>query len=196
MSNNNLKFLPTYLEEEEIENPYLASFHFSDAFNVMYAKKIVETWMNALYSNGSWNIEPPANLLYFYERMLRLLEALWLINQMDNTHRQANLELANHGTHYSEIFCPSSDPEYAWETFPRSLSKAEYVNPYKVFQEVFKIFSIDQWKEELYRMLKLALSEESMQDTEEYFDLLTCKGCFDKMIDACYLIALREFRSQ
>lgn len=65
--------------------------------------------MAAVYKVASWNHESPGNLVNFSERLFRLIEAGWLINQMDNSERLANLMMRYPGGEIDmmnpELYC-------------------------------------------------------------------------------------------
>ncbi len=64
-------------------------------------------------------------LFFFNERLLRLIKAGWLINQMDNSKRLANLlvEHPNEKINMMDpvLYCRPVNLADAWDYFPRSL---------------------------------------------------------------------------
>lgn len=197
MSQNFHNYYPQNLSAEETVDPYQVLGSFFLDFHLSHTKTMIARWMEAVYDASSWDTGSPSDLLLFRERIGQLIEAAWLINQADNTERPANLA----GERYEKeinlmdtaLYCEPDHFSSSWSRFPRSLSRKEFIRPYKVFRKFFKFLTLDRWKEELNATLHIALSNNSMDDTGDTIDLLGVKKHLDKLADACYLIGVREF---
>lgn len=188
---------PQNLSTAEMANPHLVIHSFFREYDLPGARKYISGWMNAVYSKTRWIKKNPANLLHFTERLFRLIEAGWLIDQMDNSKRSANL-LLQYNTEKIELmnprlYCKSIHKENPWDYFPRSLSQKNYINPYKVFSKFFRFHTLHQWKTELHTILHLALSDHGIEHSGESINILECKKGLDRLVDACHLIDVREF---
>ncbi|GAA3927451.1 hypothetical protein GO495_05390 [Chitinophaga oryziterrae] len=190
-------FYPQNLSVSEIANPYMVANTFFHEYDLAYVKRTIASWMAAVYKAASWNHESPGNLVYFLERLFRLIEAGWLINQMDNSERLANLRLQ-----YPEgeidmmnpaLYCKFVHKDYPWDYFPRNLTRKEFITPYKVFPKFFQFRTLSEWKEELHNILHIALTGDNMEATGDVIDVLAFKKHLDKLADACHLISVREF---
>lgn len=188
---------PQNLSGEETSNPYLVITSFFVDFGLSHTKKTIARWMEAVNEQAAWNNGSPDNLLFYYEKIGQLIEAAWLINQADNTERLANLAVESEEKEINlmdpALYCGAKKFDSPWDQFPRSLSRKEFIRPYKVFRKFFKFLPLDEWKEELNATLHIALSNESMEDTGGTIDLMGIKKHLDKLVDACHLISVREF---
>lgn len=191
------QLFPQNLSQEEIANPHLVIHSFFDEFGLQGAKKYISGWMAAVYEKENPVKRSPSNLIYFTERLFRLIEAGWLINQMDNSKRLANLSLQYDLEKIDfmdpVLYCNRLYKEMSWDIFPRSLSAKEYISPYRVFSKIFKFHSLSKWKDELRNILHLALSNCDIEHTGETINFLGYKKHLDKLVEASHLIDVREF---
>lgn len=191
------QLFPQNLSPEEIANPHLVISSFFREYGLQDAKKYISSWMTAVYEKVDWVRKSPNNLIYFTERLFRLIEAGWLINQMDNSKRLANLSLQYDMEKIDlmnpDLYCKTIFKESPWEYFPRNLNQKDYTNPYKVFPKFFKFHTLNEWKDELRNILQLALSNFDIEDSGEAINTLGYKKRLDKLVDACHLINVREF---
>lgn len=56
----------------------------------------------------------------------------------------------------------------AWDYFPRSLSKKQFINPYLVFKKFFKYQDLPIWRDLLYDFLYNAFVPQMELETGEY----------------------------
>jgi hypothetical protein len=187
---------PQYLSTQETANPFLVIYSFYQEFHLPQVRKLISSWMESANSNKAWKSKSSVNLVYFHEKILPLIEATWLIKQIDtqgrlsilypdlNKERGKDLEL----DHYCK---PSYQPN-AWDYFPRSLSRKQYRNPYKVFTKLFKYATLSEWKKKLNDALHYALETWEDGKADCLNDAITVKKHLDKVADACHLIAVRE----
>lgn len=191
------QLFPKNLSQEEIANPYLVINSLFADFNLHSAKEYIANLISAGYENVDCIKESPGNLIYFIERLFKLIEAGWLINQMDNSKRLANLslqyDLEKINLMDPTLYCDTLHKESFWDSFPRNLDKTDYMNPYNVFSKVFDFHSLNEWKEKLRNILHLAFSNCDSEHVGGEINTLMCKKRLDELVEACYLINAREF---
>lgn len=197
MSQQPTDFYPVNLTAEEIANPHMVAFTFIQEYDTSSANAIIDSWMTAVYKTEIWNDDVPGNLVFFSERLLRLMEAAWLINQMNNGKRLANLLVEHQDEKINMmdplLYCRPANLADAWDYFPRSLGRKEFINPYKVFSKFFEFHSLAEWKEDLHEMLNYALNDYGIESNGDVMDILSIKKYLNKLVDASYLINIREF---
>lgn len=188
---------PQNLSAADIADPFIVIKKFFEDYDLMYVRKTIASWLAAVYIKKNWKDESPGNLLYFYERIIRLIEAVWLINQIDNSERAANISSSHDPEQIqitdTDLYCRPMHKKYAWDIFPRSLSRKEFVNPYKVFSKFFQFRTLPEWREGLHNILHISLINANLNALGEVIDVLSLKKFIGKMIDACHLISIREF---
>lgn len=190
------KFIPQFLTDEEVLNPYVAASKFYHLYDLEDVRGIIAGWMSYIYTPPNWNKKSPSNLLSFYEELLGLIEVCWLIKKMDNRERLARIdETDKDGENLlnPDLYCPSFFRDFPWGYFPRSLSWTEYLNPYKVFKGFFKFHNLKEWKVALNDLLHYAFVGRSLQPASEVIDLIGFKKHLDKLTEAVHLIHIREF---
>lgn len=186
---------PQYLTIEEMANPYTVINEFLTGRDLHINHWYISHWMFSVNSERGWYKEVPCMLLAFYEEILALIEAVWLIQKEDNSDKDA--DLSSKEVDISEFMDiemkkKPSDEHFAFEYFPRFLTRKEYLNPYKVLTKFFKVYTLEQWKQELHSALHVALSECNLEDSGYSIDVLKIKTCLDKLVDACRIISIRE----
>lgn len=195
--------LPQHLTPDEIKDPHTVINEYFDIFSVAYARKKLFKLLNASCKAKPFK-HSASSLLFFYEKTSWLIEAAYLVNQMDNARRRA---IIIPGSDEPEInlmnpllFCvwfdekepaPSRD---AWENFPRSLTYNEFLNPYSVFEKFFSFLSLSEWRQMLNEIFSMALSRDSYLDDGLDFDILQIRTLLEKLIDGSHLIDVREYR--
>ena len=194
----NFQIYPQYLSVEEMANPFMIITAFYLDYDLPEAKTYIYSWMNFAHKAKSWNNESPDNILCFYENILKLIESVWLIQQLDNSGRQAKLSLSKDLEETQlmnvDFYCKPFHKKYPWLYFPRSLSQKEYINPYKVFPKFFRFHTLSEWKQQLHKALHRSLTATEVMDTKEMLDVLNIKKHLDKLTDACHLIDVRELQ--
>jgi hypothetical protein len=80
-----------------------------------------------------------------------------------------------------------------WETFPRYLTKKEFLDPYLVFRRFFRYKSRKGWHNALKEIIFYALSPHSCSDDLIDLDLLKISRHLLKLVEAAHLVLLRDF---
>jgi len=144
------------LYQAEVQNPYTVFDSFFDACSLPQALDNIDSWLKAATADDYWKISYPARLLHFYEILEKLIEAVYLINKMDNPNAAA--VLAESPEQEIDLMEPISyygwQTKYsAWDYFPRSLNKKQFINPYIAFKKFFEYQDMPIWREVLYDLL-------------------------------------------
>ncbi len=187
-------YYPANLYQAEIQNPYSVFHSFFDAFPLPDAMEFIDSWLAVLSKNHYWKNGYPARLLYFYEIIVRLMEAAYLVNKMDTVNEAAillkgdseqEIDLMN-----PETYCGRHARYAPWDYFPRSLTKKQFINPYLVFRKFFKYHDLPAWKDELYDLLYNAFISKNKIEMFEY-DLLATQKHLKRMVEAAHLVVVR-----
>ncbi|MFY0255975.1 hypothetical protein ACDQ55_18700 [Chitinophaga sp. 30R24] len=197
--------LPLRLTTEEIRDPHEVIHEYYSAHDMPRARQILNKWLCST-SKEKPGKQSASGLQFFYERTESLIEAAFLVEQLDNSGRKAiimqneddeEIDLMNprlfcawirqskgEGVAYREI----------WDNFPRSLSYKEFLNPYLVFEKFFLFLTLGEWRELLRELFSMGLSCRTFFDETLDFDMLGIKKHLEKLIEACHLIDVRERR--
>ena len=186
-------YYPRRLYQREIQNPYTVFHSFFDACPLPQALGNIDGWLKAVTANNYWKKSYPANLLHFYEMMERLVEAAYLINKLDN--RNAAAVLAETPEPEIDLMVPASyygwQTKYsAWDYFPRSLNKKQFINPYIAFKKFFKYQDMPVWREVLYDLLYNAFVGKMELELGEY-DMLAVQKHLKRLVEAAHLVEVR-----
>src|SRR6266508_3050656 len=114
----NFQIYPQYLSVEEMANPFMIITAFYLDYDLPESKTYIFSWMNFAHKAKSWNNESPDNILCFYENILKLIESVWLIQQLDNSGRQAKLSLSKDLEETQlinvDFYCKPFHKKYLW----------------------------------------------------------------------------------
>jgi hypothetical protein len=172
---------------------YIEEF-FSRAFLDHY-RKYISSMLKAAYSDDYWAQSDPGSLLRFQEQMLGLIKAShrFVKKGGNKVKRKKNalLDSESLGNDVdSSIFYGPNQKSTAWEYFPRSLSREEFLNPYKVYERFFEYKEIQTWVKEFKELISYAL-ESFGNETGADFDYLEIHRQLQKLVEASHLIEIR-----
>lgn len=188
---------PQHLSAEEISNPFAVVRSTYMEFDLPILRKCIQRWLKSVYIKKKWKKHGPGNTLYFYEQLIRLVEAASLIRQLDTSNRAANLSekvnLESESVLDLDLFCSQSQREVSWHFFPRSLTPKQFVNPYLVFDKFFELKSLGEWRDDLHNLLHLSLTAYDPSALGELLDILSIQRRLCQLADATHLINIREF---
>lgn len=185
---------PQYLTNVELSIPFKVVNEFFSDHYLDEAKGLIDKWIAFAKRKDQWNKSSPSLLLFFFEQTITLIEASWVIQQMDNRGRLADLSQSNLGKaelSQSGFYSSHHFRIDAWNDFPRALKWREYLNPYTVFSKFFRFQGLAVWKRDLHSLLHTALSNCQMDGDD--IDLLNLSKHLNKLFEACHLIHVREF---
>lgn len=186
--------LPIGLHTNEIQDPYSVIGNYYETYATPRARKYLTTWFEALQENGRWNFDLSANLLYFYERTVQLMEAASLIAQLDNKSKASVLTKEGLDLMDPKLFFGYYPTYCAWDYFPRSLSKREFINPYRVYKKFFDYKPLAEWRFILRELLHTALSSNAKMDDIGSFNIIKIRKHLHKLLEAGSLIDIRELK--
>lgn len=185
-----------YLTKRQLNDPHKVFIDFYHFFSPSRIKKFIDRWMKALYKEKSWTKSSPADFLFYYDQIIPLVEASYIISQSDHTKRASILNEDEH-THAQlmnpDLYCLSKNTNESWDYFPRSLTKKEFINPYRVINKFFKNYSLSNWRKKLHNILHIALSSDKLDESGDIVNVYEIKKHLDKLVDASHLIYVREY---
>ncbi|TXJ22284.1 MAG: hypothetical protein E6Q24_21195 [Chitinophagaceae bacterium] len=185
---------PQYLTNEELSFPFKVINNFFSDHYLDEAKELIDIWIASANRKEQWSKYSPSFLLSFFEQTNALVEASWVIEQMDNRGRLADLSQSGLGRSelsQSDYYCSDHFRKDPWKDFPRTLKWKQYLNPYSVFPKFFRFQALAKWKQDLHSLLHTALSDSKIDGGD--FNLLSVSKHLNKMFEACHLIHVREF---
>lgn len=86
-------------------------------------------------------------------------------------------------------YCSGVGKPDHWGDFPRSLSRSEYCNPYRVFAQLFKCRSLQRWVADWESLVEGALSSDNAR--LQLNAVWVCTGLI-KLLEAAHLVWVRE----
>ncbi|GAC1425257.1 MAG: hypothetical protein NVSMB7_01530 [Chitinophagaceae bacterium] len=159
----------------EVIDPYSIIkdfFHFGNLAEMKNFFK--EACRAALAEKYSWEQGSPGNLLYFYERLEKLVEACFIIFSSKKHKTKLSKKILNN------------------PNLPCSLSADEIQDPFSVIQSFFELQTIKKWKQDLYAWMEAGLSNYTVLDSIEASDILPYHYHLQKLLDASWYISLRH----
>lgn len=188
-----MDYYPRRLYQAEIQNPYTVFHSFFDAFALPEAIEFIEAWLRAVTKDDFWKKGYPARLLFFYEMLEKLIEGAYLVNKLDNQKDAALLNISSEAEMHlmsTSFYCGWHTGYSAWDYFPRSLPKKQFINPYLTFRKFFKYQELPIWRDQLYDLLYNAFVGHKELDTDEYC-LLNVQKHLKRIIEAAHLVEVR-----
>ena len=186
------------LTPEEIKDPLEVIVYFYESEHLYTASKCLHKWLRAAFANKNClNKIETLNILYFQEQLTRLLEAAWLLEQGKHKNKSVILNPDSTPNLLNPIlYCSKKFRQYdEWQSLPRHLTRAEFLNPYKAFDKCFRLMPINEWRVLLKKLFQAAAYTDSIYGTvsDKEDDLYMYKHCLFKLLEACHLIAVRLF---
>jgi hypothetical protein len=191
------EYAPMKLYDEEINNPYNVIGDFFQAGSLKEYRKYISSMLKAAHADYYWTKDDPATLLDFHQNMERLIEAVFVINS-NPANRQNNKSIL---TDQDALKRETIDPLLYGggnarltnrDYFPRYLSQKEVINPYCVFDKLFKYHNLPAWRYKLYELLYYALISDGTDAAGVEMDYLTIYILLQKLVESAHLIAIRE----
>ncbi len=184
---------PNILESLKIQAGYADIADFFSAYSLAQAGKYLEKILKAANANRNSKMNP-ASVLYFFEKLEGLFDAAMLIHQ-SGLEREATIVMA------PEDKAPdlSNYPAYCgwhflhapWYFVPRSLTKKEYANPYKVYKKLEAYGTVDTWKLIFHELRNYTFLKGSFSDAGDNYSILEIYILLNKLLEACHLIEVR-----
>jgi hypothetical protein len=189
-----LQNLPQNLSKQEMRNPYIVIQDFFETYHLHDAINYLRKWLRSAFTRKSrLNKSQSLFLLDLQEQITRLLEAALLLKDDPSTDGKALNLTADDATLLNPaLYYTPHKTVLAWDCFPRHLSRAEYANPYSVFEKCLEQLDLAGWRQLLKDLFYAATYDvnicEEVQDDDLYH---TCR-CLFKLLEACHLVKVRE----
>lgn len=161
---------------------------FFDAYDLDGARTDLRLWLGAAISKKYiWERGAPANLLYFYERLLLLIGAAYKLNSGNIISSISDAEAGKEDKSVRPA-CPGRKTIHP-RIFPCLLSWEEWDRPVTVLKAFFEFLGQAGWEEYLHQLLHGGLSNISLVAVTEPGMLLPASTYLEKLLEATYLVA-------
>lgn len=195
---NDLRRKPAVRAKLNEKDPYIAIGNFFSAAPLRFYRKYISLMLRAAYSEDYWKKSAPGNLLFFQDRMLELIHAAHLFTQAGKKKVKIKKKaVLDQSAFEQEIdvksYCRGQVKNTIWESFPRQLTKGEFINPYKVFDRFFGFWDLENWLKEFREIISFALQPYGNETGIDY-DYLELYKLLQKLVEACHLIEVRLMR--
>ncbi|WP_184549405.1 hypothetical protein [Mucilaginibacter sp. FT3.2] len=148
---------PKFLRQSEVGDSMKVLTDFFDISDIERYLERLKRWQhhaaNCAYSEDKDFM--PCDLLFYYELNVRLLESLFILLLKDQN--QAFVS-----DHISEE--QLAEEKRNWNWYPDNLERDELLNPYLVIECAFKEINPAQFRDYLWKWLKAALSEDTINE--------------------------------
>lgn len=187
--------MPLYAAENpDVQYAYLTIAGFFDAYALARALAYTRQTLKTADSDRYWKGDPSA-VLYFFEKLQDLVMAA-LTLQREEAVRPAALVALAEGEAPSLIayhqYCGRRHQSDPWYFFPRSLGRADYANPYRVFARLAAWGGRKRWKTRLRDLRFFALSTSSLSENgDAELNTLQLYFLLTKLVEAAHLINVR-----
>jgi hypothetical protein len=164
---------------------------FFDAASLPQYRKYIVSMLFAARNRGVWQKGDPATLLDIQEQLLRLIRSIHRFGEKKVRRRPKQVLdpraiepklLAAMG------FFSGTPLAVAWTSFPRFLSRREWLDPFSVFEGFFLNRSLAEWEQDLAELLKYALSSASGEEMNCGVDFLDTYLQLQKLIEAAHQV--------
>ncbi len=183
---------PNILESLKMQAGYADIVDFFSAYSLAQARKYLEKILKAANANRASKLNP-SNTLFFFEKLQQLYEAAMLIHQTKAPREAIILVPENEAPDLAKYhqYCGANIRYAPWYFVPRSLSKKEYYNPYKVFKKLEAYGSQQTWIYIFHELRDYTYMKCSFMECGENYNILEIYILLNKLLEACHLIDIR-----
>lgn len=181
-------------EEADIHCACSALHRFFEVYGSRDALQYIESGLLAATTNKVWKRKAPGELLFFSENLEDLCKAVFTIHGGYAKPLVAKINASANGIpdiSATQNFLHSYRHSNAWNNFPRSLTAAQYNNPYKAIAKFCNYLPAGEWAKFIREMLEYALSNESFYEGSAGYDILKIRLRLLQMVEAAHLIDVR-----
>lgn len=166
---------------------------FFDSITLPKALAYLNSTIKSAEAMEIWKMSSPNDLLNFFESMKGLLESVFRIVDNRKILEEVVLRKKNKTPSLNDcsLYCANYDGLTAWDYFPRSLSKKEFRDPYKVLSRFTEERAIKEWEDIMDYLLNGALGKSSLTEAGVHLEVFTISEQLNKIIEACHLIYVR-----
>jgi HEPN domain-containing protein len=176
---------PKTLRHYEVENPMAVVLDFFSADSVKGHGKRLKEWRYYVVNDEHYDEKRhgPGTLLFIYDLNLRILEAMYLllVHYKNFSYQRKQLteeQLANE--------------KEQWAYYPKNLSLAEQLEPYKAVKKVFKKIKPQEYRDHLHEWINVALYNSADVESIYAGEVITVYENLKKLYSAAWMICQRE----
>jgi hypothetical protein len=176
---------PKNLDLEEIQDPFLVLNYYHEPDGPNEYLDNLEAWQDSVMSHGSYHaggLGTGEDLLYMYQAVLKLIEALYVLNDW--------VEIGRSFPEISKEQLNLEKQELRW--FPKELTTKELLEPYNVIKKVFKKIELQRLRDYLWEFLRCGLSQGAGDDTFDFEEVTFVFKQIEKLLSVAYLLACRD----
>lgn len=153
-----------------------------DYYKTFVKEVLLHTHLPIAYYDGS-----TANMMFYLKNIKQFIKVGYAIKMLD---LKSQFSISDDDIFKKRYFSNKKDLNKIWEWGPVALTADEYKDPYLVFKTVFETEDFKQ----LYGRFKDAFDAgcSTIPNTEQYINQLELYFKIYKIIEACYLINVRE----
>ena len=182
---------PLCLTQEEWMHPKSVFNSLFDYIDCVDLKKLLRRWLKVVCMERT---VPKKNIQWIddvHEQLLRVLEAGYLLNGEEKSTLPDEIDLMD-----TRWWLGRGEKGIPFDYFPRSLSKKEYCNPYRVFYTCRATYTLQEWRLLLRDCFTTGASTDLLYEVHSFDGALDAYKLLPKLVDAAYLVHVREFRQK
>lgn len=165
---------PASFEEMEIDDPSMTFDYPSFYMDLLRIPCAVNIWHNMLGTTDHWHYHnDPGNVIYFKNTLIQQIEASWLLLQDYDS--------------YCFVQDCSKDKAFSY------LNGSEYVNPFQVIEQFFKVRNLSAWKLLLEEWTYGSLTDKK---EEELLNSKVTKDTCEQLIKLMQALSLIDKRNR
>lgn len=181
-------------EETEIHCAYSALHRFFDVYGLNDAVEYIESGLLAATVKNVWKRKAPGELLFFTENLQALCKAIFAMEGSYAKPLESKIDLQADDMpdiSATQHFINSHYHSNAWTNFPRSITTAQYHDPYKAIAKFCNYMPYREWKQFIKEMLEYALSNDTIEEGSPGYHILKIRLRLLQMVEAVHLIDVR-----
>jgi hypothetical protein len=186
-----IHYTPLLLTQAELADPLSVISAFFADYDLPMATTILQQWLKAAFRYRALNHKKMLDTLELKDGLQRLLEAASLLvdkgeSRLDPESGIALMDPAHYLTRATTNLT-------AFDCFPRSLNRDEYMDPYFVFVKTRHKHHLPQWREFLSDLWSTATTAATVYEVTSVEQPWTSARLLQKLLDASHLVLVREF---
>lgn len=144
-------------------------------------------WRKYVIEEGYYkdNTDSPASLLYTHRLNAQLVEAIYLLSQTKKAKKLTKCVFINFDEQLAR-------EEKEWIHYPVYLSSVELLNPYLAISNLFRAYTVNQYRDFLYEWLETGLSANAADESLDASDIIYFYENMQKLYEAAWIIRQRE----
>lgn len=186
LTENHTKNRIVYLDNDEIAEPRKVINLFFDACSLPEHLDTLREWRDDVaFGTDYTRKRSPDNLLYDYELTVRLVEAAWLLRGQ----KMGKLSIGKENNKVAKWYIRTEKKKFAH--YPRALDLRETLKPSLVLKNIFKPYSVTEYRKILNKWLYDALSMNFLEESHSKYEVITVYEQLVKLFEAMWLINQR-----